>query len=104
MVSFIPKHNLYHPVYCPESGHLKSFWHWESGGFWEAVVNASLWHSCCLAALGGALWGDRPPRVGTRTALQKWLLLPGVRQALGDGERFLNLIKPLTANSFCWSQ
>lgn len=61
MVSFIPKHNLYHPVYCPESGHLKSFWHWESGGFWEAVVNASLWHSCCLAALGGALWGDRPP-------------------------------------------
>lgn len=59
----------------------------------------------CGIAAAWLPWGERSggivPRVGTRTALQKWLLLPGVRQALGDGERFLNLIKPLTANSFC---
>lgn len=44
------------------------------------------------------------PHAGMRTALQKELLLPEARQVLGDGERFLNLIKPLAENSFCWSQ
>ena len=50
------------------------------------------------------LSGGVLPHAGTRTALQKELLLPEARHVLGGGERFLNLIRPLTENNFCWSQ
>lgn len=63
------------------------------------MINASLWHNCCLAALGEALWRVLPC-AGSRAALRKEPLLPEVRQILGDGERFLNLMKPLTEHSF----